>query len=112
MRFNPNLSKPTQKVLFSSKKKFQIHPSISLNNIQVVRAAHKKQIGILLDEKLNFKQHFDIAVMKVNKTISAIKKLRYKLPQKSLVTIHKAFLWPLIDYEDNIYEQLQNEYFL
>ena len=37
-------------------------------------------------------------IMKVNKGISAIKKLRHSLPQKLLVTIYKAFLRPLTDF--------------
>ena len=40
-----------------------------------------------------------------------IKKLTYNLPRKSLVTIFKAFLKPLIDYSDIIYDQPQNESF-
>ena len=35
MLFNPDTSKPAQEVLFSRKKQVQIHPTISLNNIQV-----------------------------------------------------------------------------
>ena len=35
MLFNSDPSKPAQKVLFSRKKKAQIHPTKSLNNIQV-----------------------------------------------------------------------------
>ena len=35
MLFNSDPSKPAQKVLFSRKKKVQIHPTKSLNNIQV-----------------------------------------------------------------------------
>jgi len=37
-----------------------------------------------------------------------MKKLRYSLPRKSLITIYKAFLRPLIDYGDIIYDQPQN----
>ena len=66
---------------------------------------------MLLDEKLNFKQHIDSAISKINKGISVIKKLRHNLPRKSLVTISKAFLRPLIDYGDIIYDQPQNESF-
>ena len=33
------------------------------------------------------------------------------MPQKSLLTIFKAFLRPLIDYGDIIYDQPQNESF-
>jgi len=38
-------------------------------------------------------------------------KLRYSLPRKSLITIYKAFLRPLIDYGDIIYDQPENEAF-
>ena len=36
MRFNPDPCKPAQEVVFSTKKKTQNHPAISLNNIQVI----------------------------------------------------------------------------
>ena len=111
MLFNPDPSKPTQEVLFSRKKKTQIHPTISFNNIQVERTPHYKHLGILLDEKLNFKQHIDTTILKIDKGISVVKKLRYSLPQKSLITIYKAFLRSLIDYGDINYDQPQNESF-
>ena len=111
MLFNPDSSKPAQEVLFSRKKKIQVHPTISLNDVQVERVSYQKHLGILLDEKLNFKQHIDSAISKVNKGISVIKKLRHNLPRKSLVTIYKALSRPLIDYGDIIYDQPQNESF-
>ena len=111
MLFNPDPKKPTHEVIFSRKKQSQSHPTISLNNIPVERASYQKHLGIILDEKLNFKQHVDNAILKINKGISVIKKLRYSLPRKSLVTIYKAFLRPLIDYGDIIYDQPQNESF-
>ena len=111
MLFNPDTSKPAQEVLFSRKKQVQIHPTISLNNIQVERVPYQKHLGLILDEKLNSKQHIVSAISKVNKGISIIKKLRYSLPRKSLITIYKAFLRPLIDYGDIIYDQPQNDSF-
>ena len=109
MLFNPDPTKPAQEVLFSRKKQNQIHPTISLNNVQVVKQPYQKHLGLVLDQKLNFKQHIDSAISKINKGISVIKKLRHSLPRKSLITIYKAFLRPLIDYEDIIYDQPQNE---
>ena len=111
MLFNPDPQKLAHEVIFSKKKQSQSHPTISLNNIPVERASYQKHLGIILDEKLNFKQHVDNAILKINKGISVIKKLRYSLPRKSLVTIYKAFLRPLIDYGDIIYDQPQNESF-
>ena len=111
MLFYPDDSKPAQKVVFSRKKKQQSHPGISLNNIQVERTSYHKHLGLILDEKLNFKQHVDSALLKTNKGILVIKKLRYSLPRKSLLTIYKAFLRPLIDYGHIIYDQSQIESF-
>ena len=51
------LNKPAQEVLFSRKNKEQVHPTTNLNNMQVERKSYQKPLGILLDEKLNFKQH-------------------------------------------------------
>ena len=53
---------------------------MSLNNIQVERASYKKHVGIILDEKLNFKQHVDNAISKINEGRSIMKKLRQSLP--------------------------------
>ena len=99
MLFNPYSSKPAQKVLFSRKKQVQIHPTISLNNIQIERTPYQKHFGLTLDEKLNFKQHI---VSTINKGIPIIKKLGYCLPQKSR---------PLINYGDIIFDQHQNDSF-
>ena len=76
MLFNPDSSKPAQEVLFSRKKNIQVHPNISLNNAQVERVSYQKHLVILLDKKLNFKQHIDSAISKVIKKLSAIKKLK------------------------------------
>ena len=111
MLFNPDPSKPAEEVLFSRKKKTQSHPELSLNNIPVERSSDQKHLGLILDEKLNFKQHIENAISKINKGIAVIKKLTYSLPRKSLIIIYKAFLRPLIDYGDIIYDQPQNESF-
>ena len=47
----------------------------------------------------------------INKGIAVIKRLRHSLPRISLITINKAFLRPLIDYGDIIYDQPQYESF-
>ena len=66
MLFNLHSSKPVQEVQLSRKEKVQIHPTISLNKIQVERASYQKHLGTLLDEKLNLKQHIGSAILKLN----------------------------------------------
>ena len=87
MLFNPDPKKPAQEVLFSRKSQIQNHPTLSLNNIQAERSTYHKHLGVILDEKLNFKEHINSAISKVNKGISVIKKLRHTLPRKYLLKI-------------------------
>ena len=100
-----------KKCYYLEKNKIQVHPTINLNKVQVERVSYQKHLGVLLDEKLNFKQHVDSAISKVNKVISVIKRFRHNLPKKSLVTICKAFLRPLIDYDDIVNDHPQSESF-
>ena len=89
----------------------QIHTTINLNNNQVERTSLHKHLDILPGEKLNFKHHIKITILKINKGISLIKDLRRNFSWKFLRTIYKAFLRPLIGYGYIIYDQPQNEYF-
>ena len=80
-----------------------------MNNIQVERVSQQKHLGIILDEKRNFKEHIDSTILKINKGTAELKKLRYSLPRKSLIIIYKAFLRPLLDYGYIVYDQPHNE---
>ena len=64
MLINPGTNRSVQEVLFSRKKKTQNHSNISLNNIQVEGVSHQKHLGIILDEKRNFKEHIDSTILK------------------------------------------------
>ena len=108
MIFNPDFNKPAQEIIFSRKKQSHSDQTISLNNIQVEIAFYQKHLGILLDEKLDFKQH--VLFLKLIKVYLYKKIFFHSLPRKSLITIYKVFLRPLIDYGDIIYYQQQTEY--
>lgn len=53
----------------SRQKQVQIHPTIIINKFQVERVSYQKHFGIILDDKLNFKQHTDSAMSKSDKGI-------------------------------------------
>ena len=74
-------------------------------------ASFQKHLGLFLDEILTFRHHIDNTLCKVNKGIPVRKRLRHTLPRKSLLTIYKVFLRPLIDYGDIIYDQPHNSSF-
>ena len=54
----------------------------NLNKIQIERVSYQGHLGIILDEKRNFKQHIDNTISKINESISVTKKVRHSLPRK------------------------------
>ena len=64
-----------------------------------------------LDAKLNFQEHLNNALSKVNKTTRLLRKLEAFLPRPSLVTVYRAFVRPHLVYGDIIYDQTYNDSF-
>ena len=71
MLFNPDHSTPAEYVLFSGKNLAPNNPTISLNRVQLEIVSYQKYHYVILDEKSNFEQHFNSAILKVNKGIKS-----------------------------------------
>ena len=69
MNFNHDTSKEAQEVIFSRKVKVTTHPQLDFNNNPVHETATQKHLGMFLDFKLNFQEHFENMLNKVNRTI-------------------------------------------
>ena len=74
-------------------------------------ALAQKHLELILDSKLEFNQHIDDKINECNKIIGTIKILLMKLSRKSLLTIYKYFVRPLLDYADIIRDKPHNELF-
>ena len=112
MSFNPDLTKQAKEVIFSRKHNIVNHPDLEFNNMKVERSAVQKHLGLLLDEKLTFKDHIKLVIEKATKGIHVLRKLRYYVPRSSLITIYKSFIRSLFDYADIIYDQPNNASFI
>ena len=67
-----------------------------------------EHLGLILDEKLNFKEHLKEKMSKAYKGIAVLRKLQNIIPRNSLLTIYKSFIRPHLDYGDIIYHQPNN----
>ena len=94
MNFNDDSSKQAQEVIFSLKVKVTAHLQLVFNNNSVHETATQKHLGMFLNFKLNFKEHFENRPNNVNKTIGLLRKLQNTLPRPSLLTIYKSFIRP------------------
>ena len=109
MEFNPDPNKPAQEIIFSRKIFKENHPEILFNDNSINKESSLKHLGLILDEKLNFKTHIQAKISKAMTGVGLINKLRSLLPRSSLLTIYKSFVRPHLDYGDIIYDQPNNQ---
>ena len=70
-----------------------------------------KQLGMILDTKLDFSLHLKNVQNKVNRTTGLLHKLQDTLPRTSLINIFKSFVRPHLDYGDIIFDRAYNTSF-
>ena len=90
------------------KKKKTVHPPLLFNNASVTWTSSQKHLGIIFDNQLKFDDHIKMLFRKISKTIGLLRKLHNFLPRAALITIHKAFIRPHLDYGDILYDQAYN----
>ena len=78
------------------------------NGIPVARKTSTKHIGLILDEKLNFRKHIKEALTKAKNGLGMLKFISRYVSRSVLEKLYKMHIRPHLDYEDVIYHgQLQ-----
>ena len=111
MSFNPDPSKQAQEVIFSRKLKNVSHPPLVFNNANVSSCKSQKHLGVLLDSKLTFEEHYKAELNKTSRIIWLLRKLQSLLLRAALITIYKAFVRSHLDYDYVFYDQTFNASF-
>ena len=84
MSFNPDPSKQAQEVIFSRKLKNVSHPPLVFNNANVSSCKSQKHLGILLDAKLTFEEHYKSILRKTDGIIGLLRKLQSLLSRAAI----------------------------
>ena len=102
----------TEEVLFSRKELKVIYPNLTFIGKDVHSSHLQKHLGLVLDSKLNFRMHLKEILSIVNNGIDLLRKLRYSIPRKPLVSIYKALLRSYLDNCAVIFDKPCNEKFI
>ena len=76
MNFNPDPNKQAQEVIFSRKLQNKNCNQVYFNHNSVKQVLFQKHLGMYLDTKLNFQEHLNNVLSKVNKTLGLLRKLQ------------------------------------
>ena len=111
MQFNPNTSKQGKKVYFSKKANNVSSLPVTFNKTNAVTCYSQKELGLVLDQQLNFNDHIQSKMSKCYKMIGITKRLSVSIPRDALFRIHKSFIRPHLDHGDIIHDKPNNKSF-
>ena len=99
--FNPA---KTESLLISRKLNRPQHPALSMQNHQINEVDSHKHLGIYLSNDCTWHEHVNYIKEKAWFRINVMRKLKFKLDRKSLEIIYTAFIRPLLEYGDVIWD--------
>ena len=87
MSFNLETSKQDQEVIFTHK-----YPTLYFNDSSVKETCRQKHLGMLLDFRLDFQEHWKSLLKKVNKTVALLRKFQNILLRSALLLFTNILL--------------------
>lgn len=84
-------------------------PPLYFNQSQLEEVNHHKHLGLHLSENLKWNYHINSIVEKAAKRIGILNLLRFKLDRKTLETIYIAFIRPILEYGDVVFDNCSAE---
>ena len=79
-------------------RKINYQPKIIVNDIEIERVFENTFLGVIIDNKLNWKSHIENVKLKMSKIIAILYKTKNILNQKSLYILYCSLLVPHISY--------------
>ena len=82
---------------------------VTFNNTYVVTCVFQENLGLVLDQQLNFNDHNQSKMTKCYEMIGIVKRLSVNISRDALLRIYKSFIRLHLDYGDIIYDKPDNE---
>ena len=101
-RLSLNISK-TYYMLFSNKKVIQANVTIEINGQPITCVTKTKFLGVIIDNKLTWKEYISYISGKVAKGIGIISKVRKYLNKNTLLDLYYSFIYPYLTYSNQVW---------
>ena len=80
------------------------HPDLFLGTELITRVNNHKHLGVTLSNNLTWKDHIDTIVIKATKRLGIMRPLKHRVDRKTLETIYKSFIRPIMEYADILWD--------
>ena len=71
---------------------------ITIENESITRVDSTKFLGAIVDQKLTWQQHITYISLKISKSLNILRRLKYKLPKKCLISLYYSLIYPHLNY--------------
>ena len=103
----------TVSIHFCRKRKLHLDPQLTINNKKIRIVQQTKYLGMILDNKLNFKPHIDSLKKKCQKALNILKIISHTnwgADRKTMIHLYRALIRPKLDYGCIIYSSARKTY--
>lgn len=94
----------TESLVISRKTNKPAHPALNMQNQQIKEVDTHKHLGIHFSSDGSWHQHIQYVKDKAWTRINIMRKLKFKLDRRSLETIYTAFIRPILEYADVVWD--------
>ena len=75
----------------------QIHER-GADNVFLQETEIEKDLGVLIDSQLSFKDQISMAVLKANRVLGVIRRMIVNINNETMVFLFKGLIWPILEY--------------
>lgn len=76
--------------------------SLRIDNMTIERVSYIKYLGVMIDDKLNFKMHCEYIEKKISKKISFLNRIRKKIDKNTAILLFNSIILPHYDFCSSI----------
>lgn len=95
--------------LIFTKRGYPTYQIMKLKDFEIPRVSSHKHLGFHLDSHLDFNDHVNMLVEKINKKLNPLRALSYKMKSCHLNTVYNHFIKPHYDYCDVLYTSAKSK---
>ena len=95
--------KKTHYMVFTNKRSPASTIKLEINNERIVETCKTKFLGVIIDNKLTWKEHINYISGKIARGIGIITKARKYLNKESLLSLYYSFIYPYFTYCNQVW---------
>lgn len=80
------------------------YPDPVFGDIPIKRVDDHKHLGLYISQNFTWSHHIDCTIVKASKRLHLINQVKYLLPRRSLCSLYRNMVLPIIEYCDVIYD--------